>query len=490
VSGFEDELQSKSEMCSYLIESDRKCLSTIFQSRSACFSDLVHAAGLDPAADFQFSDLSGVNFAGSNLHGFNFAGANLSRTRWLGAVWDKTTILTGASLDGAQGFDRSDVREPLQVEQNYNSLVHVQDEVLDNLGQAVAVFDSNGRLRLSNPLFARMWGLEPAMLADQPHIDILSGSRKQLNLEEPIWPKLRSTVTAVDKRETLNARIEQRDGTVIDCTTVPLADGTTLVTFNDVSQIVSVERALRERNEALEEADKIKVDFVHHVSYELRSPLTNIIGFAHFLRDPVTGSLNEKQREYLGYITASTQALLGIINNILDLATIDAGAMKLNLGPVDIRRTMEAAAEGLHDRLTQSNVVLDLRCAPDIGRFRADERRVCQVLFNLLANAVGFSPAGATVTLLAVRVKDAIIFTVTDNGPGIPADIQDKVFDWFETHSLNSRHRGTGLGLSLVRSFVELHGGSVTLDSAVGRGTTVTCIFPAEDVADVRRMTG
>jgi signal transduction histidine kinase len=250
------------------------------------------------------------------------------------------------------------------------------------------------------------------------------------------------------------------------------------VTFQDVTDSVNVERALRERNEALEEADKLKVDFVHHVSYELRSPLTNIIGFSHFLADPVTGPLTEKQHEYLGYIQVSTNALLAIINNILDLATIDAGAMKLNLGAVDIRATMEGAAEGVQDRLGQNTIALKIRAAPDIGSFVADERRVRQTLFNLLANAIGFSPAGGTVTLAAQRLKDAVVFSVTDHGPGIPPDMKDKVFDWFETHSLGSRHRGTGLGLSLVRSFVELHGGTVTLDSAVGRGTTVTCVFP------------
>jgi signal transduction histidine kinase len=223
---------------------------------------------------------------------------------------------------------------------------------------------------------------------------------------------------------------------------------------------------------------------VHHVSYELRSPLTNIIGFAHFLDDPVTGPLNEKQREYLGYITTSTNALLAIINNILDLASIDAGAMTLNLGLVDIRATMRDAAEGVQDRLVQSDISLNIRAAPDIGGFVADERRVRQTLFNLLANAIGFSPAGETVTLSAQRLKDAVVFSVTDRGPGIPADVKDKVFDWFETHSLGSRHRGTGLGLSLVRSFVELHGGTVTLDSAVGSGTTVTCVFPIGHAAE------
>ena len=149
----------------------------------------------------------------------------------------------------------------------------------------------------------------------------------------------------------------------------------------------------------------------------------------------------------------------------------------------EAKATMEAAAEGVQDRLVQSGISLNIRAAPDIGSFVADERRVRQTLFNLLANAIGFSPAGETVTLAAQRLKDAVIFSVTDHGPGIPADVQDKVFDWFETHSLGSRHRGTGLGLSLVRSFVELHGGKVQVDSVVGKGTTVTCDFPIDQNA-------
>ena len=148
---------------------------------------------------------------------------------------------------------------------------------------------------------------------------------------------------------------------MIDLRTVPLPDGATLVTFQDITDTVNVERALIERNEALEAADMLKVDFVHHVSYELRSPLTNIIGFAHFLGEPSVGALNDKQSEYLGYITSSTNALLAIINDILDLATIDAGAMTLNLGEVDIRKTMNAAAEGIRDRLVKDGISLEHR---------------------------------------------------------------------------------------------------------------------------------
>jgi len=265
--------------------------------------------------------------------------------------------------------------------------------------------------------------------------------------------------------------------------TMPLPDGATMLTFQDITDTENVERALRERNEALETADQMKVDFVHHVSYELRSPLTTIIGFAHFLSDPVTGPLMPKQAEYLGYITASTNALLAIINNILDLATIDAGAMSLSLGSVDIRKTIEAAAEGIQDRLATDRIKLKVDVDPNIGNFMGDERRVVQVLYNLLANAVGFSPQDATVGLSAKRTEHTVIFSVTDSGPGIPPDVKDKVFDWFESHSNGSRHRGAGLGLSLVRSFVELHGGKVRVDSIVGKGTTVTCDFPIDQAA-------
>ncbi len=152
--------------------------------------------------------------------------------------------------------------------------------------------------------------------------------------------------------------------------------------------------------------------------------------------------------------------------------------MQLNLGPVDIRATMAAAAEGVQDRLVGAGLLLDMHADNDIGSFIADERRVRQILFSLLANAVSFSPPGGTVTLLAERRNDALVFAVTDRGPGIPPEVLEKVFDWFETHSLGSHHRGTGIGLSLVRSFVELHGGTVTIASVVGEGTTVTCTFP------------
>jgi signal transduction histidine kinase len=387
-------------------------------------------------------------------------------------------VVTTPNPDGGLTYLFHNVTERLDLERRFQELIRVQGETLDNLAEGVAVFGSDGRLRLHNAAFVSMWKLEATDLAERPHIERITALCQPLHGDAPAWRALRDVVTAIDSREATKGRLERRDGSAVDSTTVPLPDGATLVTFHDVTASVNVERALRERNEALEDADKIKIDFVHHVSYELRSPLTNIIGFVHLLGDPTTGPLARKQREYLDYITVSTNTLLALINNILDLATIDAGRMQLNLGPVDIRETMAAAAEGVADRLVSSGLALDVVAAADIGSFMADKLRVRQILFNLLANAASFSPGGARIGFRAERRSDAIVFSVTDQGPGIPPEVLEKVFDWFETHSLGSTHRGPGIGLSLVRSFVELHGGTVAIASQVGQGTTVTCTFP------------
>ena len=393
------------------------------------------------------------------------------------------SIVTTPNPEGGVTYLFDDVTESLDLARRFDGLIRVQRETLDNLAEAVAVFGSNGRAQLFNPAFAKMWKLSAEALQEQPHIETVEGWCRPLFDDGPTWQILRSAITGIENRIAVPLKLERKDGSVLDCMTMPLPDGATMLTFQDITDTENVERALRERNEALETADQMKVDFVHHVSYELRSPLTTLIGFAYFLSDPATGSLTPKQAEYLGYITTSTNALLALIDNILDLATIDAGAMKLELGLVDIRKTIDDAAEGIQDRLAKNRITLQIDASPQIGNFIGDQRRVVQVLYNLLANAVGFSPQDATIAVSAKRTEHNVIFTVTDSGPGIPPDVKDKLFDWFESHSNGSRHRGAGLGLSLVRSFVELHGGKVRVDSIVGGGTTVTCNFPTDQAA-------
>ncbi len=324
-----------------------------------------------------------------------------------------------------------------------------------------------------------MWRFDPAKAADKPHIDEMAKFCAPLFDDSSLWAALRAVIVGLPEDRTgYEARIERKDGLVLDCAAMPLPDGATLLTFLDVTAGVNVERALKERNQALVGAEKLRNDFVRHVSYELRTPLTNIIGFAQLLAEGVVGALNPKQLEYAGYVTKSSAALLAIINDILDLATIDAGALELRLEDVDVAEAMKAAAEGIQDRLTESAIELRIIATDGVGSLRADGRRVRQILFNLLSNAIGFSAPGQTVTLAAMRRGDEIVFKVSDRGRGIPPDMLDRVFERFESHTVGSRHRGIGVGLSIVRALVELHGGRVLIDSAPNEGTTVTCIFP------------
>ena len=175
--------------------------------------------------------------------------------------------------------------------------------------------------------------------------------------------------------------------------------------------------------------------------------------------------------------------MLAIIDDILDLASIDAGALELRLESVDVAEAMKAAAAGVQDRLNEAAIEMRMVLTDGVGAFRADGRRVRQVLFNLLSNAINYSEPGQTVTLAAMRRGDEIVFKVSDRGRGIPAEMIDRVFNRFETFPNGSRHRGPGLGLSIVKSMVELHKGRVLIDTAPNEGTTVTCIFPIDPAA-------
>src|SRR5437868_7430945 len=308
------------------------------------------------------------------------------------------SVVTTPNLEGGITYLFDNVTESLDMARRFDGLIRVQRETLDNLTEAVAVFGSNGRVQLFNPAFAKMWKLSPEALREQPHIETVEALCRPLYDDGLTWRALREAITAIENRAQVAQKIERKDGSVLECMTMPLPDGATMLTFQDITDTENVERALRERNEALETADQMKVDFVHHVSYELRSPLTTIIGFAHLLSDSTTGPMTPKQAEYVDYITKSTDALLALTNNILDLATIDAGAMKLELGPVNVEKAIAAAAEGIQDRLATDRIVLKVDVGNDIGSFTADWSRVVQVLYNLLANAVGVAPHDSTVT--------------------------------------------------------------------------------------------
>jgi signal transduction histidine kinase len=383
--------------------------------------------------------------------------------------------------DGGVAYFYTDETERIALESDYEALNNVQRETLDSLKEAVAVFGTDGRLKLFNSAFAEIWKLKRRDLADAPHIETVIAQARMLYDDAATWSLISGAATSIsEEREPFEGQMLRPDGSIIDFAAMPLPDGATLFTFADVTNAKRYERALEERNEALVAADKMKNAFIGHISYELRTPLTNIIGFSELLAEPAIGPLNVKQHEYLGDIIVSSKTLLAIIDDILTLATMDAGSMALSLGHVDVRGVIEAAILGVREAVMRAHLTIHIAVADDVREFVADEARVRQILYNLLSNAVGFSKAGDTVSVSCWREDRMIVFVVADQGVGIPKDQQWQVFERFESHSQGSGHRGAGLGLSIVKSLVELHGGSVSLESEPGQGTRVIVRLPEQ----------
>lgn len=384
-------------------------------------------------------------------------------------------VVVNPNPQGGVTYLFDDVTERFHLESKFNALTYVQSETLDTLKEGVAVFGTDGRLKFFNPAFASLWKIDAAALNDRPHIDLVANLCAVRGPTEAAFDEIREMVVGLTEQRTgFETRLSCRDGSVLDCTAQPLPDGATLLTFTDTTASV--------------EAEKLRTDFIHQVSFELRSPLNAIVGFTQMLTNPALGSLNAKQSEYADDVMRSSRALLTIIDDILDLASIDTDVLELTLEEVDIKETIRLCTEAIQARLSESSVKLQVIAIDGLGGFIADGKRIKQILFNLLANAVDYSAPGQTVTLAALRRGDDTVFKVTDQGGGIASDILDPMFERFNRGE-RTRRRGVGIGLSIVRSFVELHGGRVLIDSAPGEGTTVTCIFPARGAKLSRAQT-
>ena len=209
---------------------------------------------------------------------------------------------------------------------------------------------------------------------------------------------------------------------------------------------------------------------------------TPSLALPEILNEQMFGELNERQAGYCSGILSSSGELLNLINDILDLASIEAGYMELELESFAVKPMMEVIYSLNRERARQNKLNLALQCPDTIGRMVADERRLKQVMFNLVSNAIQFTPEGGSITLAAERIDDQLVFSVVDTGVGIPQGEHARVLEMFERGSyltVRQTGSGAGLGLSLVRSFVELHGGTVELISQPDLGTTIICRVPA-----------
>ena len=382
---------------------------------------------------------------------------------------------------GGLMFTFEDVTDTLALESTLNTLIAVQSATLDNLYEGVAVFGSDGRLKLHNPGYARIWKLNADQLDGEPHIaEILEMTQSLYDFGED-WDVYKGRIIAhTTERSPSFNRLDRTDDSVLEWASVPLPDGATLMTYLDVTDSNNVELALRERNEALQEADRLKSEFISNVSYELRTPLNTIIGFSELLSAGFFGSLETRQAEYVQGIFDSSQHLLQLVNDILDLATIEAGHMVLDVGAFNIDEMLASILTLTNQRLLTENVTLDFNCPANLGDMVGDERRIKQSVFHLLSNAIKFSPSGGTVILDATQGDGTLAISVTDSGSGIPEEDLARIFEKFWRRGDIPLHAsGTGLGLPLVKSFVELHGGHINVESGA-TGTTITCYLPLD----------
>jgi signal transduction histidine kinase len=237
---------------------------------------------------------------------------------------------------------------------------------------------------------------------------------------------------------------------------------------------------LRGLYQQLETANRHKSEFLANMSHELRTPLNAIIGFSEMLKEQLFGELNEKQMEYAEDIHSSGRHLLSLINDILDLAKVEAGRMELELSEFTLPLAIENAMTLVKERTARHGIALELEIDDRLDCFVGDERKFKQILLNLLSNAVKFTPEGGRIGVMAAVNDGAVTISVSDTGIGISPEDQKTIFEEFRQAKGDGRGKseGTGLGLSLTKKFVELHGGAIRVESEVGKGSTFTFTLP------------
>ena len=240
---------------------------------------------------------------------------------------------------------------------------------------------------------------------------------------------------------------------------------------------------LRRVYKELETASEHKSEFLASMSHELRTPLNAIIGFSQVLRERISGDINAKQEEYLDDILSSANHLLALINEVLDLAKVEAGQVELHVAPFLLQDALERGISTVREQATSGGVQLTLHANGGPTVVTGDERRIRQVIFNLLSNAVKFTPSGGRIDVTATHADGEARISVADTGGGIAADDLERIFEEFQQTELGARlHEGTGLGLALSKRFVEMHGGRIWCDSVVGTGSTFVFTLPLGEV--------
>jgi signal transduction histidine kinase len=410
-------------------------------------------------------------------HGRWFTGGLAAEEEdWLLPRGQHLRVVAQPLPDGGLLLIFEDRTEQLRLASARDTLLRVRTATFDNLFEAIGVFASDGRLHLWNNRFRELWEFDEAKLADHPRIDTLSPiiARKLKNPQHAglVRELVRS---ATVERKQRGGHVSFLNGREFEFAAVPLPDGNALFTMLDVTASRTVEAALRERTAALEQADRLKTAFVSNMSYELRTPLTSIAGFAEMLEGGYGGELPAAASDYVTAILQSVARLGTLIDNVLDLTQSDSGGLVLADEKVDLKALCSEAADGFRAAAEAKGIALALEVQSGLGTILGDRQRLRQALDHVLRNAVAYTDSGGRILLHGAGNRKEAEIIVSDNGRGIaPAD-QARAFDRFHRTAEGGE---LGLGLPLARQFVEAHGGRVDLVSEPGEGTTVTFHLP------------
>ena len=405
----------------------------------------------------------------------------VAEEEWMLPNGDHLRVVAQPLPDGGLRLFLEDRTEQLRLASARDTLLRVRAATFDNLFEAISVFASDGRLYLWNRRFLEDWELDEEWLATHPRVDELVPAMARKLVNPTAAAQIREMVRqTTNERQSADGRISMTDGRRFEFAAVPLPDGNALFTMVDVTDSSRIEAALRERAEALEAADRIKTDFVANVSYELRTPLTSIGGFAELLGGGYAGELSEKAQDYVSAIIESVERLSKLINDVLDLTTGDAAGVPLEQERVDLAGLVKSAVDKAKGRAVEKAQKLDADVKPATGHVFGDARRLREALDHVLQNAIAYTDRKGHISLTADGDKDNAIIRIRDNGTGIAAKDLPRVFNRFD-RILEAGVRGEaalGLGLPLTRQFIEAHGGTVELQSKKGKGTTVTLTIP------------
>jgi len=400
---------------------------------------------------------------------------------WMLANGDHVRVVAQPLPDGGLRLFAEDRTEQLRLASARDTLLRVRAATFDNLFEAISVFASDGRLYTWNRRFIEHWGLDEDWLNGHPRVDELVPAMARKLVNPTAAAQIREMVRqTTNERKSANGRISMTDGRHFQFAAVPLPDGNALFTMVDVTDSARIEEALRERAKALEEADRVKTDFVANVSYELRTPLTSIGGFAELLAGGYAGDLTTKAKDYVSAILESVERLSKLINDVLDLTTGNARGVVLEQERIDLAGLCRAAAEAAQTRAAEKSQKLETDISPSAGLVFGDARRLRESIEHVLQNAMAYTDRKGRIRLEAGGDDDRAVIRISDNGPGIAAEDLPRVFDRFD-RIVEAGVRGEaalGLGLPLTRQFIEAHGGTVEIESAKGKGTTVVLTIP------------